>query len=62
MAIPNLIDIDKHENSIVVNIEDTTTVTTILDEKIYNIDKIEEGSKRFFNQNKCKRKFLFKIL
>ncbi|MCI8760387.1 MAG: hypothetical protein HFJ34_04630 [Clostridia bacterium] len=50
MAIPNLIDIDKHENSIVVNIEDTTTVTTILDEKIYNIDKIEEGSKDFLTK------------
>lgn len=50
MAIPNLIDIDKHENSIVVNIEDTTTVTTILDEKIYNVDKIEEGSKDFLTK------------
>ena len=39
MAIPNLIDIDNNENAIVVNIEDTTTVTTILDAKIYNIDK-----------------------
>lgn len=47
MAIPNLIDINKHENSIVVNIEDTTTVTTILEDKIYNVDKIEEGSKDF---------------
>ncbi len=47
MAIPNLIDIKKKENCIVVNMEDTTTVTTILEEKIYNIDKIEEGTKDF---------------
>lgn len=50
MAIPNLIDIDKHENSIVVNIEETTTVTTILGDKIYNVDKIEEGSKDFLTK------------
>lgn len=50
MAIPNLIDIDNNENSIVVNIEDTTTVTTILDAKIYNIDKIEEGSRDFLTK------------
>ena len=50
MAIPNLIDIEKHENSIVVNIEDTTTVTTILEDKIYNIEKLEEGSKDFLTK------------
>lgn len=50
MAIPNLIDIDKHENSIVVNIEDSTTVTTVLNDTIYNIDKIEEGTKDFLTK------------
>lgn len=50
MAIPNLIDIEKHESSIIVNIEENTTVTTILEDKIYNIDKIEEGSKDFLTK------------
>jgi len=50
MAIPNLIDVDKYENAVIVNIEDTTTVTTILDAKIYNIDKIEEGSRDFLTK------------
>lgn len=50
MAIPNLIDIERHENSIVVNIEDSTTVTTILNDNIYNIDKIEEGCKEFLTK------------
>ena len=50
MAIPNLIDIEKHENALVVNIEDSTTVTTILDDKVYNIDKIEEGSRDFLTK------------
>ncbi len=47
MAIPNLIDTTRNENSLVVNIEDTTTVTTILDNKIYHIEKIDEGSGNF---------------
>ncbi len=50
MAIPNLIDISKNENAIIVNIEDTTTVTTVLDNKIYSIDKLEEGSKEFLSK------------
>lgn len=50
MTIPNLIDIDKNENSVVVNIENSTTVTTILEAKIYNIEKIEEGSRNFLTK------------
>lgn len=50
MAIPNLIDIDKNENSMIVNIENETTVTTILDNKIYNVDKLEEGSRDFLTK------------
>lgn len=50
MTIPNLIDIDKKENSIIVNMEDSTTVTTILEDKIYNIEKIDEGSKDFLTK------------
>ena len=50
MAVTSLIDIDKKENSMIVNIEENTTITTILDDKIYNIDKIEEGSKDFLTK------------
>lgn len=50
MAIPNLIDINKNENSIVVNIEESTIVTSILDNKIYSVDKIEQGSKDFLTK------------
>ena len=50
MAIPNLIDTTENENAIVVNIEDTTTVTTILDDNIYNIDQLEEGSRDFLTK------------
>ena len=45
MSIPNLLQIEKDENSLIVNIEDDTVITTILGGKIFNIDMIEEGSR-----------------
>lgn len=50
MTIPNLIDTDKQEDCIVVNIEDNTTVTTILQNKIYHVDIIKEGSNDFLSK------------
>lgn len=50
MAIPNLIDTNKNDNCLVVNIEDSTTITTILNNKIYHIDKMEEGSRDFLTK------------
>ncbi len=44
MSIPNLIQVRKDENCLIVNIEEDTTVTTIMGGKIFNIDIIEEGS------------------
>ena len=44
MAIANIADVKERENSIIVNIEDKTTVTTIIDQKIYSVDRIEEGT------------------
>lgn len=43
MSITNILDAKEKENSIIVNIEDKTTVTTVIDQKIYNVDKIDEG-------------------
>lgn len=50
MAIPNLIDAKENDNALIVNIEDITTITTILDSNIYHIDKIEEGSRDFLTK------------
>ena len=50
VSIGNLIDITKNENAIIVNMEDITTVTTIIQNKIYNIDTIEEGSSQFLSR------------
>ena len=44
MAIANIADVKERENSIIVNIEDKTTITTIMDQKIYSLDKIEFGA------------------
>ncbi len=44
MSIPNLVKINKDTNCIIVNIEEKTTITTILGNKIYNVDLLDEGS------------------
>lgn len=44
MSIPNLIDVDENENSIIVNMEENTIITTIIGNKIFNIDILDEGS------------------
>ena len=54
MILPNLIgindDIVEKENAIIVNMEQNTTLTTILDSKIQKVDLIEEGSGDFLNK------------
>lgn len=49
MSIPNIADIKSKENVMIVNIEENTTITTIIDEKIYTIDKLEEGMGTILN-------------
>ncbi len=43
-AIANVASINPKENMIIVNIEEGTTITSIVNQKIYNVDKLEEGS------------------
>lgn len=50
MAISNLINTQDKQNALIVNIENETTITTILQNKIYNIEKIEEGSSEFLSK------------
>ena len=49
MAITNIIQAKEKENAIIVNIEDKTTVTTIIDQKIYNVDILENGASEFLD-------------
>jgi len=44
MSLPNLIKTKKESGALIVNIEDKTTITTIIDNKVSNIDILEEGS------------------
>ncbi|MCI8482378.1 MAG: hypothetical protein HFJ27_04855 [Clostridia bacterium] len=42
-SIGNLLDYKEKENVLIVNIEDKTTVTTVVDKKIVDVNAIEEG-------------------
>lgn len=44
MSIPNLLNTQREQNAIIVNIEDVTTITTIINNKVYNIEIMEKGS------------------
>ena len=50
MSITNLIDPKPKENYLIVNLEDKTTITTIKDEKIYDIKILEQGSQEILNK------------
>lgn len=44
MTIPNLVKIDNGENILVVNIEQKTTITTIINKNIYKVQTLDFGS------------------
>ena len=50
MSIPSVTELDKKENALIVNIEENTTITTIIDQNIYNITKIDIGSKEILKK------------
>jgi len=43
-SIANIASIKPKENIIIVNIEEKTTITTIVNQKVYSVEKIDEGS------------------
>lgn len=43
IAISNLIKSDRNKNSMIIDIEDKTTITTIINQSIYSIDEIQDG-------------------
>lgn len=48
-TIGNLLDYKENENVLIVNIEDKTTITTVIDKKIVDIQLINEGSKQILS-------------
>lgn len=50
IAIANLANMGTNENSIIVNIEEKTTITTIINQQIYDVKKLDEGSEDFLSK------------
>lgn len=50
MCIPNLLETQPRENYLIINIEDKTTITTIYDQKIYDVKILEKGSQEFLSK------------
>lgn len=50
MSIPNLINFQPKENALIVNIEDKTSITTVIDGNVYNVETIDEGSKQILEK------------
>ncbi len=48
-SIGNLLDYKDNENVIIVNIEDKTTITTIVDKKIVEVQTLEDGTKQILS-------------
>lgn len=48
-TIGNLLDIQDNENVMIVNIEDKTTITTIVDKKITDVQIIDEGAEKILS-------------
>lgn len=45
ITLANLVKAEKNKNYMIINIEDQTTITTIINQAIYSVDTIEEGLK-----------------
>ena len=50
LSIANVAEIKPKENIIIVNIENTTTITTIINQKVYHVTKLEEGSEEILSK------------
>ena len=49
-SITNLINVGDKDNVAIINIEDTTKITTILNGQIYRIDTIDIGMKNILEE------------
>ena len=50
MSIANLNEFEDKENALIVNIEDKTTITTILNKRIYDVKILDMGSQDFLTK------------
>lgn len=49
MCIANIMEIKKDENTAIVNLESKTTITTVINEKIYDVTKIDDSMEIILN-------------
>ena len=50
MTIPDVKEFEPKENTLIVNIEEKTTITTILDQKVYDVKTLDVGSQEFLDK------------
>ena len=50
MTIPDVKEFEPKENALIVNIEEKTTITTILDQKVYDVKILDIGSQEFLDK------------
>lgn len=59
-SLTNIAKMEKNKNIMIVDINEKTTVTTILNQNIYNIDTLEVGMEEAFSQINLKENSLLK--
>ena len=50
MTIPDIKEFEPRENTLIVNMEEKTTITTILDQKVYDVKTLDIGSQEFLDK------------
>lgn len=50
MVLPNIIDVQKNENILILNLEKETTLTIIIGGKIYSVKRLENGIGKVLNE------------
>ncbi|MCI9063737.1 MAG: hypothetical protein HFJ17_03955 [Clostridia bacterium] len=50
MTIADIADIDKKENVLILNMEEVATITTVIDQKIYDIEILDVGSQEVLDK------------
>ena len=56
IALPTLLDVGPKDNFIIVNIEEKTTVTIVLNGQVYKVQVIEDGMRDIFDKITAKEK------
>lgn len=53
-SITNIANVKPKENFLIVNMEDKTTVTAVVNQKVYNVDKLDEGAEEILGKISAK--------